>query len=1299
MSNFSEWNDTEWNDTEWHNVTGNNGHHKVQPYSILFLFVSIALGALVRFLLKKIRLPYTVVLLVCGALFGLASSRFSVLEKYTEMTRIDPHVILHVFLPILIFESAFAMDAHTFVRCFAQCLILAVPGLILSSTLTAVLSYKIFSEYQWSWATSFLFGSILSATDPVAVVALLRELGASKPLSTIIEGESLLNDGSAIVAYEILIELVLPGTTVTAMQIFLKFCQIALGGPALGFIVGKLAVFCLSHIFNDAVIEITVTLSAAYLTYYLAEVVLNVSGVLALVILGLVISSDEASISPEVEGFVHRFWEILSYLANTVIFIVVGLVITERAASHIQDQDWFHILVTYIGATVFRLVMIVLFSPLLSRLGYGLKWQEVIVMTWGGLRGAVGLALALLVAQQDGIDPELVGHKILIHVAGIVTLTLLFNATTIKPLLKLLGMSDVSYITRCNMAIAVQHLKEVRENSLHAQRNAPLVADADWKFIEKFTIIEDPYGKTNKKDEDKDATNFAPLRYSMCPDCNNSHVVEPSAKELEEMSKEANLRMLAAQKVSYWRQFDHGLLGQDTVLTLIGAADVAADKGGHLSVEDLRYHWQVNAIYTCLIRLLRHRIKPRNQTLSEKKPTKKYHRGLNKIVKNPIFESFVYLVVFLNVILIIIEIISYANPKPINYSLGIRELRFVNCGFVAFYMLEMLMKVIGLGFWNYWNSHWNKFDFIILILQIVDLLIDVCFYYFHLYDTCSTTYLIVSRSFRLIRIIRMFRIFKCLINGLANFVDGRINVQLYAGFDICCGFLIGQEEVMKVLDSISSYPPITNQLKKICEDTRLQILKELSQLQEEHPSVAVAVKTRHASRQTLNNVRTELNELKELGLLEDGVYNKLNSMIEKRMKKLLNAPTSMLPAPPTELLKNVDWIAGNEAVFNFIKERAEVICFSKGCTLEEEGDEPSGIYVITVGLVKVVGTIESTEDGSLPNVDSFHWFPNQQELEDYLTVGKVLGELGILTGKPRSTSAIADTEVQAFHISYKDMMEALKTFRDDPSLEYKIWRSCSLKIAKHVLRNHPDFQEWTPSKIMMHLSRAYVPDTRKLNTLDLASDVEDVIMVQGIASDPQTNEVYKGVCYIPCTVRTLIFPQDCWVKPLVVLIGNLDYTLDPNLDWSGGTEAKQNQVQSKTYVITKSRRRPSSRPWTVRSASEWSMPVLEPLSDEIRQRFNFRSRANSAASGDNERTKLNSVQRMLSLPTTYDNPAFLLNEDHQNERSITMESVSFGTITEEQSNEIKIDMNLQNSTNESQRDSRSKYLKFENDVK
>lgn len=177
---------------------------------------------------------------------------------------------------------------------------------MISTALTAVLSVNLFLAYDWSWPTALLFGSILSATDPVAVVALLREIGTSKTLSTLVEGESLLNDGSAIVAYSVLIELVVPGTDIDARSILVKFCQISLGGPALGYVMGKISVFCLSRVFNDAMIEITITLSSAYITYYLAEAVLKVSGVLALVALGVVISGEKDSISPEVEVFVHK---------------------------------------------------------------------------------------------------------------------------------------------------------------------------------------------------------------------------------------------------------------------------------------------------------------------------------------------------------------------------------------------------------------------------------------------------------------------------------------------------------------------------------------------------------------------------------------------------------------------------------------------------------------------------------------------------------------------------------------------------------------------------------------------------------------------------------------------------------------------------------------------------------------------------------------------------------------------------------------------------------------------------------
>ncbi|CAN8009752.1 unnamed protein product, partial [Ixodes pacificus] len=178
--------------------------------------------------------------------------------------------------------------------------------------------------------------------------------GTSKILTTIIDGEALLNDGSAIVIYEVLMELAMPGKSMTGKEMAWMFCRIAFGGPLLGFIMGKIAVWSLSKVFNDSVIEITITLSSAYVTYYLAENVFYVSGVLAVVALGVVISANKVSISPEVEEFVHSFWEMLSYLANTLIFIIVGVVITERSLSFIEKNDLFLILITYIGITVFR---------------------------------------------------------------------------------------------------------------------------------------------------------------------------------------------------------------------------------------------------------------------------------------------------------------------------------------------------------------------------------------------------------------------------------------------------------------------------------------------------------------------------------------------------------------------------------------------------------------------------------------------------------------------------------------------------------------------------------------------------------------------------------------------------------------------------------------------------------------------------------------------------------------------------------------------------------------------------------
>jgi len=210
--------------------------------------------------------------------------------------------------------------------------------MILATFSTAAFCFIIFSSYNWDFLEWCLFGSIASATDPVAVVAILRELSASETLSVIIEGESLFNDGMAILFFEIFKELVtsdgdeIQGGALGA-HIIKKFIQLAVGGPVFGFVAAKIAIFLLNRIFNDATVEITITLVSAYLTFYVGEEILGVSGILAVVILGIVMNSERTSISPDSEHALHHFWEMVGYLANTVLFVIVGITSVETAVS------------------------------------------------------------------------------------------------------------------------------------------------------------------------------------------------------------------------------------------------------------------------------------------------------------------------------------------------------------------------------------------------------------------------------------------------------------------------------------------------------------------------------------------------------------------------------------------------------------------------------------------------------------------------------------------------------------------------------------------------------------------------------------------------------------------------------------------------------------------------------------------------------------------------------------------------------------------------------------------------------
>lgn len=434
----------------WRRAGGPEGRahvHGIEFTIVVIVGVCLVAGAATRVLSQRTGVPHTIALLVLGFLVGGGvelggdAAHHDALHHALQLgVQISPNLIIFVFLPALVFESAFAMEVYGFRRNLGAILVLAVPALLVSTVLTA-LTVQWLTDGGWGWTltTGLVFGALISATDPVAVVAILRDLGAPKRLGTLIEGESLMNDGTAIVVFNVLIGL-LAGTSgeLDFGAAGLEFLRVAAGGVAVGLCLGFATSTWLSRTFNDPMVEITLTVACAYFAMLIAEGGFHVSGVIAIVTAGLWMSGvGRSRISPEVAHFLHEFWELLAYISNTVIFLLVGLLVGSQIEAA-SATDLLTIVLTYAVVMVIRALGTFGFAPLLRFVGDPVTTQEAAVMTWSGLRGAVSLALALVVVQRTDI-PESIRQQILLLTAGVVMLTIVVNGGTIGRLLKRFG--------------------------------------------------------------------------------------------------------------------------------------------------------------------------------------------------------------------------------------------------------------------------------------------------------------------------------------------------------------------------------------------------------------------------------------------------------------------------------------------------------------------------------------------------------------------------------------------------------------------------------------------------------------------------------------------------------------------------------------------------------------------------------------------------------------------------------------------------------------------------------------------
>jgi len=431
-------------------------HHSHGYVTMLFLFGGLILGCFLLMIHERFlhQLPYTCLLFLAGILIATIHN-FKPWSNYWHGSNswydsvamwkaIDPHLLFYIFLPALVFSEAMRLNKKLVSSCFWQILLLAGPGVLIGTAMLGTFSHYVL-PYGWDWPLCLVIGAILSATDPVAVVALFNTLGVSPRLTMVISGESLMNDGTAFVLFTLMLKVLL-GAHLDPIGVAMFFGSMTIVSFILGFVVASLALWVISccalergH--SDAMVQVVVTICCGYLCFFLAESEFSTSGILTLVSSGFTLAycAWPRFVSKEV---VHTVWEAIEFVGNTIIFLLAGLLFADSIESrreHISIVDFYWLVVMYLACMAARAILVLMMWIPLNLVGKPLSWQEGVVLSWSGLRGAVSLAMAIIVDNEPAISQKM-GTRVMFHVGGVAEMTLLINAPLTSRLLGLLGL-------------------------------------------------------------------------------------------------------------------------------------------------------------------------------------------------------------------------------------------------------------------------------------------------------------------------------------------------------------------------------------------------------------------------------------------------------------------------------------------------------------------------------------------------------------------------------------------------------------------------------------------------------------------------------------------------------------------------------------------------------------------------------------------------------------------------------------------------------------------------------------------
>ncbi|MFQ5550774.1 MAG: cation:proton antiporter [Gemmatimonadales bacterium] len=554
-------------------------HESAVVTTVIAVIALLLIAAVSAIILKRLNLPFTVGLVIVGLALGAFAERFEGLEMLSAI-ELSPEIILFVFLPTLIFESAFNLNSRLLAQNLGPVLALAAPGLLLS---TGIVGGLLMLLTDLTPGPALLFGALISATDPVAVVALFKEVGAPKRLAVLIEGESLFNDATAIVLFQIILVVIAAGsfTAGTLGSGVIAFVRVFAGGLIVGALIGYLMIRTIALADEEPLVQVALSTVVAYAAFILADHYLHVSGVMSSVGAGLVIGTmGSTRFDVHLREYLEQFWEYAAFVANSLIFLLVGMSLRlDVIGEHIVP-----ILLAIAVATLARATAVFGLLPVVQRFGgetIDMRYRG--VMFWGGLRGAVALALVLSLA------PDFPFRELILAMAlGVVLFTLLSGGLTMSWLIRKLGLNDPTLVER--VALAEAKFASKRE----ASRRISELATSGHFSSHMIRELQEQY-----QAEVLTAQQAMQVLQKLC-----------NAQDMRDVLWS---QALTVERTTYRELYEKGLITEPVLKELELAIDVTHDsiRQGKLDVEELKttpiatpLEVRVANLWTSLIRLI-----------------------------------------------------------------------------------------------------------------------------------------------------------------------------------------------------------------------------------------------------------------------------------------------------------------------------------------------------------------------------------------------------------------------------------------------------------------------------------------------------------------------------------------------------------------------------------------------------------------------------------------------------------------------------------------------------------------------